>query len=98
MRLFSNLFSSKPLQFSRNETFCEPKGLLKVFGAMRLTGNLHQIFFSKNSETNSSIFLFFERFSVEKDVFLVFPVGENDFRVLCVSRRVFFGAVKLMKY
>ena len=34
----SNLFSSKlPSIFTKNETFCEHKGLLKVFGTMRLT-------------------------------------------------------------
>ena len=64
----SNLFSSKPPSiFTRNETFCEHKGLLKVFGTMRLTRN--QFLFRKISKKNSSIFLFFERFSVENDEF-----------------------------
>ena len=37
MRLFSNLFSTKPSIFIRKETFCEHRGLLRVVGTMRLT-------------------------------------------------------------
>ena len=36
-----NFNRSPPSNFTRNETFCEHKGLLKVFGTMRLTGDLH---------------------------------------------------------
>ena len=39
------------------------------------------------------------RFSVEKEwVFCCFQLGKNGFRGLRVSLRVFFGAVKLMKF
>ena len=38
---FSNLFSSKlPLIFTRNETFYEHKGLLKVFGTIGFQGTI----------------------------------------------------------
>ena len=57
---FSNSFSSKlPSLFTRNETFCEHKGLLKVFGTVRFTGDLQLKIFSKNDEIFFSIFLFF---------------------------------------
>ena len=61
--------------------FCEYKGLLKVFGTMRLTGDLHQ---------NKS--QFFETFSVENDEFFCcFLLRKNDFRDLCVSIWVFLA-------
>ena len=49
------------------------------------------------------IFEFFSifclRFSVEKEwIFRCFQFGKNGFRGLRVSLRVFFGAVKLMKF
>ena len=71
MRLFSNLFSSKPpSNFTMNKTFCEHKGFLRGFGTMRLTGDLHLNFFRKFEKKLFLIFfLFFERFSVEKDGF-----------------------------
>ena len=92
----SNLFSSNTTSiFTRNETFCEDKRPLKVFGTMRLTGDQ---FFSKNLKKIFLNFLFFERFSVENDgFFCCFQLGRNGFRDLCVSLWVFFGAVKLMK-
>ena len=65
--------------FTRNETFCEHKALLKVFGTMRLAGDLHQKNFSKNSEK------FFSQFSV----FCCFHLEKNSFRDLCVSLRDF---------
>ena len=37
-------------------------------------------------------------FPVDRDGFLLLPVGEQWFGDLCVSLRVFFGAVKLMKF
>ena len=47
---FKIRFHRSPPQFlQETETFCERKGLLKVFGTMRLIGNLHQKIFSKNS-------------------------------------------------
>ena len=67
---FSNLFSSKlPSIFTRNETFCEHKGLLKGFGTVRFTGDLQLIFFSKNDEFFFFNFLLFLKFSVAKDGF-----------------------------
>ena len=84
---FSNLFSSKPRPpiFTRNETFYEYKGLLRGFGTMRLPVTFIKKFLAKilNCFT-SKIF--------------VSPVGENGFRVLCVSLGVFFGTVKLTKF
>ena len=62
-----NLFSSKPPSiFTRNETFCEHKGLLGVLGTIRLTGDHQKKFLN-----------FFERFSCEKDGFraLCIPPG-----------------------
>ena len=79
--VFSNLFSSKlPSIFTRNETFCEHKELLKVFGTVRFTGDLHLKFFSKNVEIFSLNFLFFKKFSVEEDgFFAVFSWGRMVF-------------------
>ena len=85
MRLY--LFPSKPpLNFTRNETLCEHKRLLKVFGTMRLTGDLQKNFL-----------FFFARFSVEKGGILQFPVGEEWFS-RCVSLRVCFGPLKLIEF
>ena len=42
---FSNLFNRIPEIFSRNETFCDHRRLLMVFGSMRLTVDLHEKFF-----------------------------------------------------
>ena len=43
MRLFFLIcFHRSPSIFTRNETFCEHKALLKAFGTMRLAGDLHQ--------------------------------------------------------
>ena len=36
---------SPPQFFTRNETFCERRGLLRVFGTMRLTEDIHQLNF-----------------------------------------------------
>ena len=89
---FLIVFIEVPSIFNRNETFCEHKGLLRTLDTMRLTGDLciRKIILQ---------FFNFEWFSIEKGgLFLLFPVGENGFRVLCVSFRAFFGAVKLMKF
>ena len=59
---------SPPSIFTRNETFCEHKGLLKVFGTMLLAGDLQKKFFVKISKICSQ-FRVFLRFSVEKDGF-----------------------------
>ena len=61
--------------FTRNETFCERKGLqgFRLYGTYRRPSS--KKFFN---------YLFFERFSVEKDGFLLFPVGEEWFsRLVC---------------
>ena len=76
-RLFSNLFSSKsPSIFTRNETLSEHKRLLRVFGTIRLTGDLQKT--SENFEKKFSIFFYFlKSFRVRDMVFLLFPVGEK---------------------
>ena len=81
----SNLFPSKPPSiFTRNETFCEHKRLLKVFGTMRLTGD--QKFFSKNFEKKFPQFSnFWKVFGWKWWVFCCFQLGRNGFRDLCVS-------------
>ena len=81
--------------FTRNETFYEHKGHLKVFGIMQLTGDLHQKFYFEKSFL---YFLFFERFSVENDGFLLFPVGEEWFSRYMRIPSGIFGAVNLMKF
>ena len=70
-KFFSNLFSSKlPSIFTRNETFCEHKELLKVFGTVRFTGDLQLKIFSKNDEFFFQFSVFLKKiFSVEKDGF-----------------------------
>ena len=91
MWLFSNLFSSKrppPSIFTRNELFCEHKGLLKIFGFMRLTGDLHQKNFRK---IFSSIFCFLKDFQLRKMGFLLFPVEEEWFsRFMRVPSGIFW--------
>ena len=85
------VFTEAPAQFLQ-ETKRFARGLLK---ALRLTGD-HQKCFRKNLKFFSSFCL---RFSVEKEwVFCCFQLGKNGFRGLRVSLRVFFGAVKLMKF
>ena len=86
------LFTEAPAQFLQ-ETKRFARGLLK---ASRLTGD-HQKCFRKILNFFSSIFCL--RFSVEKEwVFCCFQLGKIGFRDLRVSLRVFFGAVKLMKF
>ena len=89
---FKFVFTEAPAQFLQ-ETQRFARGLLK---ALRLTGD-HQKCFRKILKFFSSIFC--SRFSVEKEwVFCCFQLGKNGFRGLRVSLRVFFGAVKLMKF
>ena len=52
----------------------------------------------KNFETFFLIFLFFKTFPVEKDGFLLFPVGEEWFSRFMRIPSCIFGAVKLMKF
>ena len=96
---FSNLFSSKPSQFLL-KTFCEHKALLKVFGTMRLAGDLHQKNFWKTSEKIfSSIFcFFFKGLRLRKMSFLLFSVAEELFSRYMGISSGFFGAVKMMKF
>ena len=96
MRLLSNLFSSKsPLQI-----FLETKryASMKDSSGFSALCDLPETFIKKCFESKYIFlnFSLFERFAVEKDVF--FAVGENGFPVLCASLRVFFGAVKWMKF
>ena len=72
--------------FHRNQTFCEREGLSALCD---LPETFIKIFFEKFRIFFLNFLFFFEKmFSVEKD----------GFRDLCVSLRVFFGAVKLMKF
>ena len=68
---FSNLFSSKPppqfLQFLLGH-----KEMLKGFGTMRLTGDLHKKFRKKFPN-----FVLMKGFRLRKMVFLLFPVGKE---------------------
>ena len=66
------VFIEAPPEFLRG-TFCERKGLLNVFGTMRLTGDLHQ----KNFFPQFSVF--YKGFPLRKMGFLLFPVGEEWF-------------------
>ena len=85
---FSNLFSSMPpLNFSRNETFCEHKGLLGVFGTMRLTGDLHLKIPS----------FFLEGFRLRKILFCCFQLGKLVFEAYAYPFGS-FGAVNLKKF
>ena len=98
---FSNLFSSKPppLFFTTNETFCEHKGLLRVLRDYVTYRRPSSKKLSKSFEKNSSNFLKGFWLRIWRIwVFCCFQLGKNGFRVLCVSLRVFFGAVKLMKF
>ena len=57
--------------------------------------NLPELFFEKKSKMFFN-FSFFERFSVEQDMFLLLPVGGTWFSSLLVSFPVFIGTVKMM--
>ena len=86
------VFTEAPAQFLQ-ETKRFARGLLKALG---LTGD-HQKCFRKILNFFSSIFCL--RFFVKKElVFFCFQLVKNGFRGLRVSLRVFFGAVKLMKF
>ena len=97
MRLFFYfVFIEAPSIFTRNETFCEHKALLKVFGTMRLAGDLHQKNLRKNFFLN--FLFFFKGLRLRKMGFLLFPVGEELFSRFMGIPSGFFGAVKLMKF
>ena len=77
MRLFFYfVFIEAPSISTRNETFFEHKGLLKVFGTLRLTGDLRQKNFREISKNLFSVFM--KCFRLRK-IFLLFPVGEEWF-------------------
>ena len=96
MRLFLKfVFMKPPSIFTRNETFCERKGLLNVFGTMRLTGDLHKKI-PKNRIFPPQFSVFLKVFSWKMG-FLLFPVGEEWFSRLMRIPSGIFGAVKLMK-
>ena len=71
----------------RNETVCEHEGLLRVFRYYAIYQRPSSKNFSIKFQIFSSIFpQFFERFSVQKDVFLLFPVGES---LMCIPLGIF---------
>ena len=90
-----NFFHRSPSSiFTKNETFCDSKGLVKVFGTMRLQKNVGDLQknFSKTFWKNfgkllkkiqkkyPSIFCLFLGFSVEEDgFFVVFSWGKMVF-------------------
>ena len=88
------VFIKAPSIFTRNETFCEHKALLKVFGTIRLAGDLHQNNFRKYFFLT---FLFFKGLQLRKLGFLLFPVGEELFSRFMGIPLGFCG-VKLMKF
>ena len=100
---FSIFFSSKsPLNFYQNETFCDSKGLVKVFGTMRLQKNCRcpsKKFFENILEKFRKIFekkfsfnfLFFKGFPLRKMGFLLFSVGEEWFsRLMPIPSGIFW--------
>ena len=80
MGLFSGLFLPKPTLlaasfFSRNEMFCEHRGLLRVFSAYRRPSSIK--FSTKN--IFFLIFLFFEKFYVKQNSFRCLQLVANPF-------------------
>ena len=64
-------FIEAPLSvFTRNQRFCEHRDLLRVFGTVRLSGNI----FRKKFVNSFLNFSFFERFSVEQDGFFAVSI------------------------
>ena len=82
-------FHRSPLNFSRNETFCEHKGLFWVFGTMRLTGDLDR--------KKSSFFSFLKGFRLRKMGFCCFRLRKMVFQSFVYTFGFLCGAVKLMK-
>ena len=68
----------------------------KVFGTMRLAGDLHQKNFRKICFRN--FLFFFKGLRLRKMGFLLFPVAEELFSRFMGIPSGFFGAVKLMKF
>ena len=92
MRLSKNFVSPKPLL-----NFCPKRYVLRELRTPQ--GFRHYATYRRPSKIFSKDFflniLFFEGFSLRKMGFLLFcfQLGKNGFRDLCVSFRVFFGAV-----
>ena len=78
---FKFVFIEALLNFTRNETSCERKELLNVFGTMRLTGDLRQKNYSENFEN------FFPQFSA---FFKGFPLRKMGFSVVSSWGRMVF--------
>ena len=94
---------SPPSIFTKNETFCDSKGLVKVFGTMRLQKNCRcpsKKFFENILEKFRKIFeknfsfnflFFFKGFPLRKMVFLLFSVGEEWFsRLMPIPLGIFW--------
>ena len=87
-----------PSIFTKNETFCDCKGLVKGFGTMRLQKNLPVTFkkffehiLEKFRKIFSFNFLFFSGFPLRKIVFLLFSVGEEWFsRLMPIPSGIFW--------
>ena len=94
---FSDFFSSKPPQFlPETKRFASIKDCSRFSPLCDLPETLILKLFRKKYFLN---FLFFERFLIEKVVFFCcFHLEKYGFRDLCVSLRVFFGAVNLIKF
>ena len=89
-RLISNWFPWKPLETKR---FASIKGLLRVFGTMWLTRDLHQKFFRTFSRKlfSSTLFHFWKVVGWEYG-FLLFSVGEEWFsRLMRIPSGIFWG-------
>ena len=79
--------------------FASVKDCVKVFDTMRFTGDLLQKNFRKISNFSPFFLFFFEKcFRLRDGFFCCFQLRKNGFRDLCVSLRVFFGAIKLMEF
>ena len=111
MRLFQFFFIEVPPQFlpkmKRFATLKDSSWFSALCDFKKIAGDLQKKFsknilekFLKKIQKNfPSIFCLFLRISVEEDgFFCCFQLGKNGFRDLCPSLRVFFGAVKLMKF
>ena len=98
MRLFLKfVFTEAPPQFlPETKSFAIVKDSSRFSAPCDLPETIKNIF-EKFRKLFSSIFCFLKVFRIERCVFCCFQLGKNGFRDLCVSLRVFFGAVKLMK-
>ena len=94
MRPFKKFVSPKPLL-----NFCQKRNVLRELRTPQgfrhyATYRRPSKIFSKNFEIFPPQFsVFFKGFSLRKMGFCCFQLGKNGFQDLCVSFRVFFGAV-----